>query len=394
MQTLSLKLFDETLRDGEQQAGLFFNYETKKKLAHLIAKTGVHRLDIMPVVDESEEKLVKTLVSEGLGSIVTPATMMGRAFIDQVKACGVERIILFHAVSDRLLFLRDSEIRNSVLFKNKTFDGHIPDAVIRKARQNMIGKVLESLRYATSEAIGLKVDFAAEDASRADFDFLVQCIREFKPYLDHFMLCDTVGILSPDKTYVWVQNILECTNHARLAVHFHNDLGMALENTLQAIVAGATMVSGTFGGIGERAGNVALEQVLNGLRVRFGVEVEGINYDAIEPVTDFLDAIGAHPAPPYSKATQRHETGIHVNSILHDPRSYSILDYEEPEIWFGKCSGASNFEYLFEKHLRKPLPRDRYNQMRSAIKALSVKEERCFSTQEVLQLLEQGVFDG
>jgi len=393
VQALSLIFLDETLRDGEQQAGLFFSAEIKKILAHLIAKTGVHYVGIMPAIDETEERLVKTLVAEGLSTIITPATMMGKRFIDQAKACGVERIILFHAVSDRLLFLRDTEVRRSVFFQGKTVDDNIPEAVICNVRQNMLNKTLENLRYATSEEVGLKVEFAAEDASRADFDFLVHCVCEFKPYIGHFILCDTVGILSPDKTYMWIHTLLKCTAHAPLAVHFHNDLGMALENTLQAVVAGASMVSGTFGGIGERAGNVALEQVLNGLRIRFGIEVEDIDYDAVTRVTDYLERLGVRPALPYSKAAQRHETGIHVNSLLQDPKSYSIFSYQEPEIWFGKCSGASNFQYLFEKHLQRCLLKDQYNQMRSTIKSLSIKEQRCFCAEEVVALFEQGAFD-
>jgi benzylmalate synthase len=117
MNTLPLKVFDETLRDGEQQAGLFFRYEEKKTLAHLIAATGVHRIDVMPVIDDSEEHLLKALVADGLGALLAPATMMGKTFIDHAKSCGVERIILFHAVSDRLLFLRDPEIRRSLVFQ-------------------------------------------------------------------------------------------------------------------------------------------------------------------------------------------------------------------------------------------------------------------------------------
>lgn len=394
MQQLSLKLFDETLRDGEQQAGLFFSYDTKVKLANLIAKTGVHHIDIMPAVGETEEYLVKTLVTDGLGTLITPATMMSKNFVDQVKACGVERIILFHAVSDRLMFLRDP-VHRGEFFQGKTIDDQIPDVVIRFVRQNMIGKVLETLRYATSPEVGLKVEFAAEDSSRANFDFLVQCIREFKPYLGHFMLCDTLGILTPDKTYEWVQNLLINTGHAPLAVHFHNDLGMALENTLQAIIAGASMVSGTFGGIGERAGNVALEQVLNGLRVLFGIELAGIDYDAVDVVTEYLSKMDIKPAPPYSRASQRHETGIHVNSLLQDPKSYCTFPHETAEIWFGKCSGSSNFQYLIEKIQNRiekyAFSQNHYNQMRNRIKSLSIEQQRSFNSQEVIELLEQGV---
>jgi benzylmalate synthase len=393
MSTIPLKVFDETLRDGEQQAGLFFGYEDKKKLAHLIAQTGIHRIDIMPVIDDTEEQLLKALVTDGLGSILAPATMMGKTFIDRAKSCGVERIILFHAVSDRLLFLRDPDIRQNLAFRDKTVDDNIPEGVIKDVRQNMLHKVLQNLRYATSEAVGLKVDFAAEDSSRADFDFLGRCIFEFRPYVENFMLCDTVGILSPEKSFSWVSKLLEITNHAPLAVHFHNDLGLALENTIQAVLAGASMISGTFTGIGERAGNVALEQVLNGLKVRFGLEVEGINYNALDQVVSHLTSLGIRPALPYSKAAQTHETGIHVNSILQDRKSYSIFEYEEPEIGFGKYSGSSNFQYLFEKRLDRPLTKEHYNHMRVVMKSLSLKHQRCFSPHEVIALFEEGIFD-
>jgi benzylmalate synthase len=387
MQTIRLTISDETLRDGEQQAGLFFEQATKQVLARAIAAAGVHQIAIMPAIHETEEDLVKTLIGEGLGDRVVASTMMSRYFIDRAKTCGVTKIILFHAVSDRLLFLRDA-IRCHGNYKNKTYEDGISTTVIDKVRQNAIEKVLKHLRYATES--GLQVYFAAEDASRADFGFLVECICAFKPYIEHFLLCDTVGVLTPEKTYVWIHDLLEYSN-VPLAVHFHNDLGLALENTIQAVLAGVRCVSGTFGGIGERAGNVALEQVLNGLRLRFGWEVEGIDYDAIARVTEYLDRLGVRPHAPYSQQAQRHETGIHVKSLLEDRQSYCIFPYGKPEIWFGKCSGAGNFQYLFEQHLKKPLPREQYERLRSTIKKLSIQEKRSFSTEEVLELIEQGI---
>ncbi len=360
----------------------------------MIAKTGVDYIDIMPMIDATEETLVRSLVNNGLHSVIAPAVMTGKGFIDHAKACGVKRIILFHAVSDRLMFLRDPELKRSPLFSGKTVDDSIPERVIEGVRDRVVEKIFDNLCYATGADVGLVVDFAAEDASRADFDFLVKCIRKFRPYLGHFMLCDTVGMLSPDNTHRWVHDLLMATDAAPLAIHAHNDLGMALENTIQAVLAGVTMVSGTFGGIGERAGNVALEQVIDALRVRFEVELDGIDCDKMREVTSLLRDIGAVPAPPYSAAARRHETGIHVNSFLRDPQSYSIFPFEEPEIWFGKCSGASNFRYLFEKRLGRILqPPSDFNRMRSKIKDLSIRKKRCFSSEEILTLYEEGFFD-
>lgn len=389
MQTIALTISDETLRDGEQQAGLFFDSKTKRSLAHLIAQTGIHEIAIMPAIHEMEEHLIKTLIAQGLETKVVASTMMARPFIDRSQACGVKKIILFLAVSDRLLFLRDSEIRRQSIYRNKTIDDDIPDEVIRKIRQKAIAKVLKNLRYATK--LGLKVCFAAEDASRADFGFLVDCICAFRPYIEQFLLCDTVGVLTPEKTYVWIHDLLEYSDRAPLAVHFHNDLGMALENTIQAVLAGVSGISGTIGGIGERAGNVALEQVLEGLRVRFGWQVAGIDYDALHRVTAYLARLNVRPHAPYSRQAQRHETGIHVQSLLEDRQSYSIFPYTEPEIWFGKCSGASNFQYLFEQYLKQPLTQEQYEHLRSQIKHLSIQTKRSFSTEEVLELIKKGI---
>ena len=302
------------------------------------------------------------------------------ADIDRSIECGVETIILFNAVSDRLLWLRDVDFRDCVLNKN------IELSIINLIRQKVLDKIINNLKYAYSK--GLKISFAAEDASRADFDFLVECITKFQPYVDHFILCDTVGILDPEDTKLWIRNLVDFTNNkTSLTVHFHNDRGLALENTIQAILAGATGISGTFGGIGERAGNVAIEQVLNGLKLRYGWEVAGINYDAFAGVIDYLSSQEFKANTPYSPESLRYETGIHVESLLRDRDSYYLFGKHEPEIWFGKFSGASNFKYLCEKILKSPrLPED-YRNFREKIKQISIKEKRSFSAKEIIDIL-------
>ncbi len=385
METIKLQVSDETLRDGVQQVGLFLEDDAKRELAHLIAQTGVHQIALMPAVHESEAVVVRGLVSEGLGRQVVASTMMDRQYIDQAKACDVQQIILFNAVSDRLLCLREIDPQSPAL----NVDTNGSNTLIETVRSRMLEKVLDNLRYAAD--IGLKISFAAEDASRADFNFLVECINAFQPYIDCFFLCDTVGVLTPEKTYIWIQDLLQFTHQPSLSVHFHNDMGLALENTIQAVYAGATGISGTFGGIGERAGNVALEQVLHGLRARFGWEVEGINYEALPKPVDYLMQKGIRANPPYSPQARQFETGIHVNSLIRDRNSYAVFPHAEPDIWFGKCSGASNFRYLFETHLQQSLTQAQYEQLRSAIKALSIERKQSFSTAEVLELLDQGI---
>lgn len=391
MQELSLQIFDETLRDGEQQAGLFLAPDLKRELAVRIARTGVHQIDVMPYVDESEARLAGDLVADGLGEVVTAATMVGLPYVAQARRCGVRRIILFYAVSDRLLFLRDPELRGDPVWRGKTLDDGVPEPVLKGARDRMLGAVLESVREAAGGAPALRVDFAAEDASRADPAFLRRCLAEIGPHVGHFMLCDTVGVLDPEETLRWIGALQRDVPDVPLAVHFHNDRGLALQNTLAAVRSGVSQVSGTFGGIGERAGNVALDQVLFALRHQDGVRVDGIDYDAVRELVSFMEERSLRAASPYSPEAQRHESGIHVHSLLHDPQSYCPFPEATPEVWFGRFSGASNFQYLFERVLDRPQPRDRYTQWAAALKRLCLAEQRCYSGQEVLALIERGV---
>ena len=110
MQTLPIKISDTTLRDGEQQAGLFFSYRMKQEFAHLIAQTGVSEIEIMPCVCDQEAQLVKTLVVQGLKRDIIAATPLKKHLIDSAKDCGIDKIVLFKGLSDRLLLLRDREI--------------------------------------------------------------------------------------------------------------------------------------------------------------------------------------------------------------------------------------------------------------------------------------------
>jgi len=225
METLNLLISDETLRDGEQQVGLFF--DDKRSLAELILQTGVQQLALMPAIHASEAELVGDLVDEGWKQQVIASTMMRRSSIDHSKACGARQVILFHAVSDRLLFLRDPEVARSPALRHKTVDDDISPSLIQASRARMLACALEHVRYATEQ--GLSICFAAEDASRADSDFLVDCINTLSPYIEQFLLCDTVGVLTPESTVSWIQDLLKRTDGALLSVHFHNDMGLALE---------------------------------------------------------------------------------------------------------------------------------------------------------------------
>lgn len=385
MEKIQLAIFDETLRDGEQQVGIFFDSQTKLELASLIRQTGVTGIALMPAIHSTEAKLTRDLVDRGFQDTLIASTMMGKQYIDRSVACGVKTIILFHALSDRLLWLRDPKLRQVSL----DLIGQEKSDLVKQLRASAIAKIITNLEYATSK--GLKICFAAEDASRADFDFLVNCIKQFQPHIEQFLLCDTVGILTPETTKSWVHNLITATQgRTSLTVHFHNDRGLALENTIQAVRAGAKGVSGTFGGIGERAGNVALEQVLQGLKLRYGWEVAGINYDEIADVIAYQKSHQIVANQPYSPESLRCETGIHVDSLMRDRDSYYLFPQGKPEVWYGKFSGAANFRYLFEQELKQPFTEKQYQEFRDLVKQLAIEHKRSFNCREVLELLQQN----
>lgn len=387
MQNINLTIFDETLRDGEQQVGIFFDPQIKSELANLIAATGVQKIALMPAIHPTEAELLSQLVQKRSTKLFAASTMMTPQYINQAVRCGVQHIILFHAVSDRLLWLRDSQVKSEASTTTSQQKSTQTSSAIAKLRHAMQAKVIKNCEYALSQ--GLQISFAAEDASRADLDFLGDCINKFAPYLDHFLLCDTVGILKPTTTKEWIKKLLELTqNRLPLMVHFHNDRGLALENTIQAVLAGAKGISGTFGGIGERAGNVALDQVLNGLKLRYGWQIAGINYQAFEAVLAYQRQHQIIANQPYSPETLRCETGIHVDSLLADRHSYYLFPDGEPEIWFGKFSGASNFKYLFEKKLNQPLSLAKYQEFRDLIKIKAIQLNKSFSAEETIAILQ------
>lgn len=382
MEQIELALSDETLRDGEQQVGVFFDRATKIDLACKIARTGVGHIAVMPATHATEATVFQDLMAAGLERQAIASTPMSTASIDAVCALGSRQVILFQAVSDRLLLLRDDRLGSAD-------PATATPKMVADVRERALARAVRHLRYARER--NLQICFAAEDASRADGDYLVECMRSFQPYIRYFLLCDTVGALAPETTRSWIEGLRQQVPDMPLMIHCHNDLGLALENTLQAVRAGVAGVSGTFRGIGERAGNVALEQLLDGLALRFGWEVAGIDYDAVAKVTETLDRLGVRAHPPYSAGAQRHESGFHVHLLRRDRLSYTVLPHSEPEIWYGKHSGTSSLRYVLERRLGRSLTPSQYERLREALKTLAVAQQRSFSEAEIVAFLKQGL---
>ncbi len=360
-----IRISDQTLRDGEQQVGIVFAPKQKIELAWAIAKTGVDYIALMPVTCDEEYDITKVLQNQSIP--VVPDMPLKKESVKQVKSLGTQRITLFTSVSDILLEAKGLSHKQNVM------------------------NALEIVTYAFQN--NLIVDFAFEDASRADIGYITELALELKPFINYLILCDTVGCLQPNLTEIWIRQFIKKSTCLKIGIHCHNDLGLAVENTIRAVLSGSTLISGTFTGIGERAGNAALEQVLTQLRLKHNIQCEQINYDKIDSVCQLVrDCAGRGPVKPLSDQAFYCETGIHVYAMLRNEKAYSVLPNKQPEIWFGKFSGISNYRWLFERILNQQQPEATYSMMRDKVKILSIKEKKSFSTNEIIQMYIKGFF--
>jgi homocitrate synthase NifV/benzylmalate synthase len=244
-------------------------------------------------------------------------------------------------------------------------------------------KAISVCKYGKSK--GLNILCYGEDATRANRKYVVKFIKGIQRYIDGFVLCDTVGVLTPKKTERFVDYIKNNIN-CKIGAHFHNDRGLANKNTIAAINHGTEIISGTAGGIGERAGNADWCRILNDLRK------EKINtniyYSELSSLIQFVYKVGgSKPAKPYSSRAFWHESGIHVNALLRDELSYnSFLPKKygkKNRFFYGKMAGVSNYRYLLgkkysEEHLLK---------IRNKIKELAYKNKKSYNSTEVKKLI-------
>lgn len=357
---MRLIISDETLRDGEQQVGVNFSIREKFLIAKKLAEAGVNQIAIMPIVSKHEERLAKRLLKTDFSEKIYASTMLDKGFIDHSFNLGFRRIILFSPLSERLLKIK------------------------RLTKEENLKKSVSICKYANNK--GMQIFFAGEDATRTNTDYIIRFIKGIEKFISGFILCDTVGILTPNKTKRIIKTIKENTK-CDLGVHFHNDRGLANENTITAIKNGANIISTTIGGIGERAGNADLLKVLFELK-KSRTALKDLNYSRLLLLKKLVYRMGgSKPAKPFSHRAFWHESGIHVNALLKDSLSYNSFPPEkfgkENKIFFGKFSGISNYRFLFgNKYNDKKL-----SKIRDKIKEISYKNKKSFSENEVLKIV-------
>lgn len=302
MRTGEVHVVDTTLRDGEQAVGIAFSKEEKIYIAKALCHLGIHYIEVgIPAMGGEEKETIKDLVKLEL-----PADMItwNRAKKEDLQAsleCGVSYVHISVPASDL----------------------HI-EHKLRKNRQWVLEKLKECIVYAKEK--GCRVSVGAEDASRADQEFLVQlAVLAREEGAERMRYADTLGILDPFKTYDQVQNLLEKSN-LDLEIHAHNDFGMATANTLAAVQAGARYISATINGLGERAGNASLEEVDHALKHVFNQNL-GIKNDCLNKLCEYV-ARATNREPPVKKV----RTSLGEQKLLNNYKTYGYLGktYKSP----------------------------------------------------------------
>lgn len=323
---------DTTLRDGEQTAGVVFANSEKVRIAQLLAEIGVPQIEVgIPAMGGDELDAIKEIVALDL-----PASILAwnRAVISDLEASlstGVKAVAVSISASD-------------IHIEHK----------LRRDRAWVLDSVERSVDFAKSH--GLYVSLNAEDASRADPEFLLEFARAGKKYgADRLRYCDTLGILDPFICYERVKAIIEETGLA-VEMHTHNDFGLATANALAGVRAGATYVNVTVNGLGERAGNAALEEVVMALKCIMGQDL-GIHTSRLRELSEYVARAAGRPLS-VSKAIVgdnvfAHESGIHADGVLKDPRNYEAFAPElvgmTRQLIIGKHSGSKMVKHKFRE---------------------------------------------
>lgn len=369
--TKTIQINDTTLRDGEQAAGIAFNVEEKVAIATFLDAIGVQELEVgTPVMGQDEARAISAIADLGLNAKLLGWNRAVESDIRASVACGLQRVHISVPVSD---------IQIAAKFHGQW--------------RTMLERLQDTINYALD--CGLAISVGGEDSSRADENFLLDvalAAQEWGAF--RFRFCDTVGILDPITTYQKVSKLVFYLS-IPVEMHTHNDLGLATANALAGIKAGALSVNTTVNGLGERAGNAALEEVVMALKCIYKIDL-GIDTKRLLELSRMVAKASNCPVPPWKaivgENTFAHESGIHAHGVLQNPVTYEPFDPKdvgwERRFVVGKHSGKHLINNFMAEH-GVTLNREQTESVLAAVRDRAVQSKHRITDEELLNLVLQ-----
>ena len=337
---MKVRIFDTTLRDGEQTPGVSLSPEKKLNIAKKLDELGIDAIETgFPVISDGEREAVKMITSANLKAELCGLARTNKKDIDAAIDCGLNYIHTFIATSDIHLEYK-----------------------LKMTRDEALSKAIEAVEYGKSR--GLQVEFSAEDATRTDREFLKKVFGEVaKAGADRIDIPDTVGYSTPQYIAEITKDAIDATK-LPISVHCHNDFGLAVANAISGIQAGAQCAHVTINGIGERAGNASLEEfvmALNSLQFEQKWETN-IDTKLLYETSRYVSKLVGITVQPNKAIVGEnafgHESGIHTHGVLSNPLTYEPIS---PEVvgrtrWLqvGKHAGIHGMNAMLKEYGVEP----------------------------------------